>query len=157
MEIEHEPVAKAGMLIRRPVSEVFEAFVDPAVTSRFWFTRGSGRLEAGREVTWHWEMFDFSVPVRVTSLEKDTRIVVEWGAYGAPTTVELAFSPRAEDATFVEITNAGFGGTGDERVEHAIGSTEGFALVLAGLKAWLERGIALNLVPDRFPDAVPKR
>ncbi|MBC7990984.1 MAG: polyketide cyclase, partial [Luteimonas sp.] len=28
------------MLIRRPVAEVFEAFVDPAITSRFWFTRG---------------------------------------------------------------------------------------------------------------------
>ena len=39
--------AKAEMLIRKPVAEVFEAFVDPAITSRFWFTRGSGRLEPG--------------------------------------------------------------------------------------------------------------
>ena len=30
-------------------------------------------------------------------------------------------------------------------------STEGFALVLAGAKAWLEHGIQLNLVGDRFP------
>jgi hypothetical protein len=40
--------AKAEMLIRRPVAEVVEAFVDPAVTSRFWFTRSTGRLEVGR-------------------------------------------------------------------------------------------------------------
>lgn len=31
--------AKAEMLIRRPVAEVFAAFVDPAVTTRIWFTR----------------------------------------------------------------------------------------------------------------------
>jgi uncharacterized protein YndB with AHSA1/START domain len=44
------PTARAEMLIRRPVSEVFEAFVDPAITSKFWFTRSSGRLELGKEV-----------------------------------------------------------------------------------------------------------
>jgi uncharacterized protein YndB with AHSA1/START domain len=48
MSPDQAPCAKAEMLIRRPVSEVFEAFVDPAITSKFWFTRGSGRLEAGR-------------------------------------------------------------------------------------------------------------
>jgi uncharacterized protein YndB with AHSA1/START domain len=45
------PAARAAMLVRRPVTEVFDAFVDPAVTSRFWFSRGSGRLQAGKQVT----------------------------------------------------------------------------------------------------------
>jgi uncharacterized protein YndB with AHSA1/START domain len=45
-------VAKAEMLIRRPVNEVFAAFVDPAITSKFWFSRGSDKLEAGRSVRW---------------------------------------------------------------------------------------------------------
>jgi len=42
--------AKAEMLIRRPVGQVFEAFVDPGVTSKFWFSGGSGRLEVGKTV-----------------------------------------------------------------------------------------------------------
>jgi uncharacterized protein YndB with AHSA1/START domain len=42
------PVAVAEMLIRRPVAEVFEAFVNPDITSRFWFTKGSGRPESGK-------------------------------------------------------------------------------------------------------------
>jgi uncharacterized protein YndB with AHSA1/START domain len=46
-----ELVAGSEMLIRRPVAEVFEAFVDPAVTSRFWFSEGSGRLEPGKRST----------------------------------------------------------------------------------------------------------
>jgi hypothetical protein len=34
------------------------------------------------------------------------------------------------------------------------GSTEGFSLVLAGLKAFLEHNIRLNLVADRFPKGI---
>jgi uncharacterized protein YndB with AHSA1/START domain len=33
--------AKAELLIRRPVAEAFEAFVNPEITTRFWFTRSS--------------------------------------------------------------------------------------------------------------------
>ena len=66
------------MLIRKPVAEVFEAFVNPANTSKFWFTKGSGRLEAGTQVTWTWEMYNFSVPVDVKVIEPNVRILVEW-------------------------------------------------------------------------------
>ena len=67
--LHHEPIAKAEMLIRRPVDEVFEAFVDPEMTSKFWFTKGSGRLEAGKQVQWDWEMYGASAPVDVIEVE----------------------------------------------------------------------------------------
>jgi uncharacterized protein YndB with AHSA1/START domain len=54
------PVAKAQMLIRRPVATVFDAFVDPAVTTKFWFTKSSGRLEPGKDLRWDWEMYGAS-------------------------------------------------------------------------------------------------
>ena len=34
--------ALAEMLIRRPVAEVFEAFINPAITTQFWFTHTTG-------------------------------------------------------------------------------------------------------------------
>lgn len=139
------------MLIRRPVAEVFEAFVDPAITSKFWFTKGSGRLEPGKRIQWDWEMYHFSTEVRVKEVVANERIVIEWAAYGMPTTVEFAFTRQADDNTFVSITNSGFSGDDDAMAKQAIDSTEGFALVLAGLKALLEHGIRLNLVADRFP------
>ena len=154
MELEKAPVAKSEMLIRRPVAEVFEAFVDPAITSKFWFTKGSGRLEAGKEVQWDWEMYKFSVKVTVKEVEKDKRIVVEWGAYDEPSTIEWVFTARPDNTTFVSITNAGFAGTGDEMVKKALDSTEGFTFVLAGAKVLLEHNVILNLVKDRFPDGV---
>jgi uncharacterized protein YndB with AHSA1/START domain len=102
------PAAAAAMLIRRPVAEVFEAFVDPAVTSRFWFSRGSGRLEPGKAITWHWEPYHASAEVLVKAVEPDARIEIEWSAYGNPTTVEWRFTARPDDTTFVSITNTGF-------------------------------------------------
>lgn len=42
VQIQQIPVAKAEMLIRKPVAEVFEAFVNPAITSKFWFTKEAG-------------------------------------------------------------------------------------------------------------------
>jgi len=154
LRLSHVPVARTGMLIRKPVTEVFEAFVDPEVTTKFWFTRSSGRLEAGQEARWDWEMYDMTIPVTVKALEPNRRIVIEWPGYGSVTTVEWRFAAQSDGTTFVTITHTGFTGDGDEVVKHATESTEGFSLVLAGLKALLEHGIRLNLVPDRFPKGV---
>jgi uncharacterized protein YndB with AHSA1/START domain len=148
--------AKAEMLIRRPVAQVFEAFVDPAITSRFWFSRGSARLEAGKSVRWDWEMYGFSVDARVKVLEPGARLVVEWTGYGYPTDITWVFTARPDGTTFVSITNTGLRGTPDEVASVAVDATEGFAFVLAGAKALLEHGVELRLVPDRFPDGLPK-
>jgi uncharacterized protein YndB with AHSA1/START domain len=151
------PVGKAEMLIRKPVDDVFEAFIDPAITSKFWFTKSSGRLKPGLHVQWDWEMYNSSAQVFVREIDQHERILIEWSAYGAPTTVEWHFAPRADNTTFVSITNAGFSGDGDEVAKQALASTEGFAFVLAGLKALLEHDVILNLVPDRFPDGPEAR
>jgi uncharacterized protein YndB with AHSA1/START domain len=152
MEIQNVPIAKTEMLIRKPVSEVFEAFVNPAITSKFWFTKGSGRLQAGKQVRWDWEMYDIYVDVNVKAIEDNKRILIEWGTDSARTTVEWVFTSRPDGTTLVSVTNTGFSGDGDEVVKQALDSTGGFTLVLAGLKAFLEHNINLNLIADRFPE-----
>ena len=157
MEITQAPIAKAGLLIRRPVAEVFEAFIEPAITSKFWFTKGSGPLDAGKRVRWDWEMFGVSAEVSVLAVEANQRILIEWSAPGGnSTTVEWLFASRADNTTFVTITESGFSGNGDEVVQKAIGSQGGFTFLLSGLKAFLEHSIALNLTADQAPDALKK-
>ena len=131
---------------------VFEAFVSPAITSKFWFSQGSGRLEVGREVIW--EMYDFSVQVNVKAVDHNARIVLEWSAYGAPTPIEWIFTAQPDDTTFVSVTNTGFAGSEAEAAQRALDATEGFAFVLAGAKAFLEHSVQLNLVRDRFRDGL---
>jgi uncharacterized protein YndB with AHSA1/START domain len=93
-------VARAEMLIRSPVNKVFETFVDPAITSMSWFSRGSTKLEAGESVRWDWEMYGFSTEAMVKALEPNKRILVEWSAYGAPTDIEWVFTARSDGTTF---------------------------------------------------------
>ncbi|RPI82673.1 MAG: polyketide cyclase [Chloroflexi bacterium] len=139
------------MLIRKSALEVFEAFVNPDLTTKFWFTRSSGRLESGKQVQWDWEMYNVSISVTEKTIEPGRRIVIEWPGYSGQTTVEWLCTPQMDGATFVTITETGFSGTGDELLKQVADSTEGFTLVLAGLKAFLEYNIRLNLVADRFP------
>jgi len=148
------PVASAQMLIRKPSEEVFRALVDPAITSRFWFTKGSAPLEAGTQVRWDWEMYGASVTVEVKELEENKRILFEWNGPANPSFVEWDLAPRGRDQTFVKVRNWGFAGGTDKIVADAIGSAGGFSFVLAALKAFLEHGIELNLIADHDPDAL---
>jgi uncharacterized protein YndB with AHSA1/START domain len=157
LQLKQVPIAKTGMLIRKPVADVFEAFINPDITTKFWFTKSSGRLEAGKHVQWDWEMYSFSMSVTVKSIDPCKRILIEWPGKNGPTTVEWMFTPREDGSTFVDITNSGFTGDGDDLVKQATDSTEGFSLVLAGLKALLEHNVRLNVVADRFPKGLEER
>jgi uncharacterized protein YndB with AHSA1/START domain len=148
MTLQTAPVARTQLLIRKPAAEVFGAFIDPAVTSRFWFSSGSAPLVQGTTVTWYWDMYGMSVTVGVKAIEPNCRILIEW-----PTPVEWLFSERADGTTLVTIVASGFPGTDDERVARALDSMGGFSLVLAACKAFLEHGIELNVVADHDPDA----
>jgi uncharacterized protein YndB with AHSA1/START domain len=143
--------AKAEMLIRKPVEEVFEAFINPEITTQFWFTKSSGRLDQNEQVEWTWEMYNVSIPVSIKSIERNANLVIDWGNQGETTSVEWTFKSQGKTETFVSIVNSGFKGSADEIIAQVRDSTEGFAFVLAGLKALLEHNIRLNLVGDRFP------
>jgi uncharacterized protein YndB with AHSA1/START domain len=101
-------------------------------------------------------MYDISIPVTAKAIEPDRRIEIEWPGYSGLTTVEWTFEDQGDGTTFVTITETGFIGDGDALVKQVVDSTQGFTLVLAGLKALLEHDVRLNLVADRFPEGLDK-
>jgi len=142
------------MLIRKPVSLVFQAFIDPAITTNFWFTKSSGQLETGKTITWEWEMYGISTNVSVKEIDPNQKIVIEWGK--PATTVSFEFNPLSENTTYVVIKNYGFKEAGDDLIAVIKDSTGGFTTVLDGLKAYLEHNIKLNLIGDKFPREISK-
>jgi len=50
--MENKQFAKAEMLIRKGIEEVFDAFINPEITTKIWFTKSSGKLETGKHVEW---------------------------------------------------------------------------------------------------------
>ncbi|WP_093864616.1 SRPBCC family protein [Streptomyces sp. TLI_053] len=151
LELTLAPRAYACMAVRRPAEEAFRAFADPAVTTRFWYSRSSGPMVAGAELRWEWETYGASAEVKVLEVEEGRLIRFEWGNYDRPTTVELTFTPRATDVTFVEVAETGFRGSGDETVQWVNDTVGGFTTALCAMKALLEHGIELNAVPDHHP------
>jgi uncharacterized protein YndB with AHSA1/START domain len=143
------PVVETQMLVRKPAAQVFNAFIDPSVTINFWFTKGSGKLEEGKTVTWEWEMYGASAQVKVKKVVPDQQIIIEWGE--PATTVEFNFEKFNDEATYVVIRNYGFAQQGDDLIAAIKDNTGGFTTVLDGLKAWMEHGIRLNLVRDKYP------
>ncbi|WP_373233410.1 SRPBCC family protein [Cohnella sp.] len=145
----NNPAVTAEMLIRKPVEAVYEAFVDPAVTTKFWFTKSSGRLEQGARVRWDWEMYGVGDDIYVRKLEPNRRLEIE---FSDGTAAEWTFTER-EDGTFVSIVNYGFAGSEEEQAAQAVDAMGGYTMVLCALKALLEHDVRLNVVADKAPDA----
>lgn len=145
---------KAQTMIRAPADKVFEAFVDPAVTAKFWFSKSSGRLEPGAVVRWEWEMYGAADDIHVRSLELGKSLVFDWGGEGGLTRVEWVFTDLGEGQTFVEVTNTGFKGDADSVIAQALDSNGGFTTVLCAAKVWLEHGINARLIEDKYPQAL---
>ena len=144
--------AEAQMSIRKPASEVFEAFIDPAITKNFWFTKSSDRLEVNKKIVWEWEMYNVSSIVVAKEIIQNEKIAFEWGE--PTTTVEFKFKTLSDGSTFVTVTECGYDKTGEELLAAIRDSTGGFTTVLDGLKAFLEHGINLNLIVDKFPKEI---
>lgn len=142
----------AQMLIRKPVEQVFQAFIDPAITVHFWFTKSSGKLETGKTIIWEWEMHAVKSTVKVKDIITNEKITVRWGP--PETLVEFNFKSLSIDRTYVTIYQKDFQQSGDELLQVLMDSTGGFTTVLDGCKAYLEHGIDLNLIADKFPKQV---
>lgn len=143
------PTVECQMMIRKPVSEVFQAFIDPRITTKFWFTKSSGQLEEGKTIKWEWEIYGVSDDIKVKQIIPNQKISIEWD--DPATTVDFELTALTEDTTYVVIKNYGFSQTGNNLIEAIKNNTGGFTTVLDGLKAYLEFGIELNLVRDKFP------
>ena len=131
-----------------------QALVDPAITTRFWFTKRSGKLVRGATVRWEWEMYGAWAKVWVKEIEDNSRILIDWGDDDETTTVEFRFVPQGDDATYVRITETGHIGDGDQVAARAADSTGGFTFMVCALKALLEHDVVLTVVRDAHPQGL---
>ncbi|MBO6184772.1 MAG: SRPBCC family protein [Chryseobacterium sp.] len=146
--MESKIFVQAQMLIRKPIQEVFEAFINPEITINFWFTKSTGKLEEGKIIIWEWEMYGAKSDVKVLQIIPNQLIKTEWGLFS--NNVDYEFK-EMEKGTLVVIKSYGYSETGDELLSVINDNTGGFTTVLDGCKAYLEHGINLRLIEDKFP------
>jgi len=134
---------KAAIQIQKPVSEVFEAIVDPVKMSNYFISKGSGRLEEGKTVRWKFPEFDEEFPVRAGRIDRDKYISFRWDTDGNELLVEILLTSKRGNSTLVNVTEKEM--KNDEAgIKWLMGNSEGWANFLACLKAYLEYGINLR-------------
>jgi len=134
---------KTAIQILKPVNEIFEAIVDPVKMSNYFISKGSGRMEPGKQIIWKFPEFDPEFPIRVGKIIKDEYISYYWDVEGTELLVEITLASRGESSALVTITE-GSRVNDEEGIKWLMGNTAGWANFLACLKAWLEYKINLR-------------
>ena len=142
--------AKARIRIRRPPLEVFAAFADAGSMSKFWFSRRDDGLKGGETVSWFLGSGEHAVSfdVRVEELRPPSKIVISWERDGAITQIRWTLEATESGDTILTLEESGFAGGDDAIVDQTLDSTGGFNQVIIAAKAWVEHGVALNVVAD---------
>ena len=154
MRLESDLVATAKTLVRKPASEVFDAFANAEAMSKFWFTRRDDGLRAGETVTWYLGPQPDALPVeiRVTSLERPRLIVMEWENAGGFTTVTWTFEEKGPNTTLLRVEETGYSADPQTNLAAVLESIGGFNQVLIAAKAWVEHRAPINVIADHAGD-----
>lgn len=140
-----EPRFEVQLKVRKPVSQVFAAVVEPQQLCGYFTKTASGPLAEGATVMWSFPEFPEPFPVKVRQVVKDERIVLLWESAegGYDTTVEMSFKAVGPDATMVQIRESGWRPT-PKGFESSYGNCGGWMHMLCALKGRLEYGINLR-------------
>jgi uncharacterized protein YndB with AHSA1/START domain len=142
------------LLIKKSPKTIFNAFVDPKITTQFWFTKSSGKLQKGKTVIWEWEMYGAKDEVTVLEINPNKKITILWGT--PQSKVDFIFEKFKKNHTLVRIVCYDFEHKKKDLLATMLDYMGGFTTVLDGLKAYLEYGINLNLTKDKYPDKIIK-
>ena len=135
--------AKATMLIRRPRTEVFDAFVQPQLITKFWLKSTTGPLAAGVQVEWNFMVPGVKETVTVFGFDEPQRLKFAWSD---GVCVDMKFAEEPDGATWLSVEATGF--HGEQQLDQVVGATEGFSIVLCDLKTLLETGQSANQIID---------
>ncbi|MDN5624689.1 MAG: polyketide cyclase, partial [Acinetobacter sp.] len=106
-------------------------------------------LKEGKIVQWSWDKYQVSSKVMVFNIIENKLIQITWGE--PKTSVDFIFEEISPEHTYLKIRNYDISLQGSELIQFIIDATGGFTTVLDGLKAYLEHGLELKLVEDKFP------
>lgn len=132
--------SNAFIQIQKPVEEIFEAIVDPALMTKYFISESSGRLDAGEDVLWKFPEFPDQFPVKDIETEVNRSVSFVWDP---DTVVNITLEAQPDNSTVVRVSE-GDKDLSDKNLEWLTSNTGGWANFLACMKAYLEYGIQLR-------------
>ena len=110
--------------------------VEPDQLKQFWLISADGPLHLNETVHWNFMVEGAEIDTTVKVMETGQRLVWHWSDKSK---VSIDFE-GFDGGTAVTLINDNLPGEGDKIVDSALNATEGFSIVLADLKTWLESG-----------------
>ncbi|NHN25760.1 ATPase [Flavobacterium jejuense] len=138
-----ELIIKVAMQIQKPISEVFEAIVDPKKMSHYFISESTGIMEEGKNIVWKFPEFDSDCPVRIGKIEKNKYISYYWMMENIELLVEITLTEKEYHNTLVSITEKSMPNN-EAGLKWLSGNSFGWSNFLSCLKAYLEYGINLR-------------
>lgn len=90
---------------------------------------------------WNFLVDGAEIDATATVMEEGCRLAWDWSD-GTKVSIDFEIF---DGGTAVTLINDNLPGEGDEMVEAALNATQGFAIVLADLKTWLESGTSAGI------------
>src|SRR5690554_1827529 len=132
--------AKANLQIQKPIEEVFEAIINPTHMTKYFISESSGRMEAGKELTWEFGDFPGKFPVKIQEVQTNQSVSFVWDE---ETVVNITFEEQPDNSTVVKVTE-GEKELNEKNLKWLVSNTFGWGNFLDCLKAYLEYGINLR-------------
>jgi uncharacterized protein YndB with AHSA1/START domain len=133
--------AQITLFIQALPNDVYAAFVEPAVLTRFWLSAASGPLSVSEKVRWKFMVEGAEADVKAITMDPGRRLAWEWS--GSKVSIELE---PLDGGTAVTLVNDSFSATGPGAIDAVVDATQGFSFVLADLKTLLETGTSAGIV-----------
>ncbi|MEP7103307.1 MAG: SRPBCC domain-containing protein [Candidatus Dojkabacteria bacterium] len=128
--------------IPKPISEVYDAIVNPDKLINYFVTKTSNQIIEGKSASWDFGE-EGQVTIRVTQLEKDKLIEFNWPATGLTTNVEIKLEEIDVNTTKIVISE-GEWKLDKDSVSIMVGQTQGWTGFINGLKSYLLFNINLR-------------
>ncbi|MCP1223554.1 SRPBCC domain-containing protein [Sebaldella sp. S0638] len=135
-----EIILKSKMKILKPVSEVFDAFVNPEKIGNFWFTASSCKWETGKTVTLTYDEYTAEFDIFIVKVLPEKKIVFEWGSDEEKRTNTILFEILDNSSTIVTTLEEGWQ-ENENLTDELLKNKEGWVYMLTCLKAYLENGV----------------
>lgn len=135
-----EIILKSKMKILKPVSEVFDAFVNPEKIGNFWFTTSSQKWETGKTVTLTYDEYTAEFDIFIVETVPEKKIVFEWGSDDEKRTNTILFEALDNSSTVVTALEEGWK-ENENLTDELLKNKEGWVYMLVCLKAYLENDV----------------
>lgn len=136
-------IINTAISIQKPITDVFEAIVNPEKMVNYFISESSGKMEEGKTLIWKFPEFETTFPIVVTKIIENQLITFTWKIGQKDMNVEMNLIETSAHSTLVKITESEM--VNDEiGLKWLKGNTEGWANFSACLKAFLEYGINLR-------------